>query len=211
MAECNGVGGVLKGDGSKKTLAPLRGGIDSMAGLVEPKVLLQPPSSPSLPSRLEMHDLFGIADRQDDIPWEVFKDGVEIYRLYGDGARRSDCRAASLSEGGESAVARARRLRAHHRARGNAARSKRAATEAGTLIINPPGTRHSVVGEAGCIVLAIYEKPVRFFADADAGSPPGSGVEIDALSRCDLTPPFYESPSGRVLCGTASPRLAASR
>jgi hypothetical protein len=31
-------------------------------------------------------------------------------------------------------------------------------------MINAPGTRHSVVGEAGCIVLAIYEKPVKFEA-----------------------------------------------
>ena len=29
-------------------------------------------------------------------------------------------------------------------------------------MINPPGTRHNIVSEAGCIVLAIYEKPVRF-------------------------------------------------
>ena len=36
---------------------------------------------------------------------------------------------------------------------------------AGTLIINPPGTQHSVVSEAGCIVLAIYEKPVEFLGD----------------------------------------------
>jgi anti-sigma factor ChrR (cupin superfamily) len=33
---------------------------------------------------------------------------------------------------------------------------------AGTLMINPPGTRHRIQSEAGCIVLAIYEKPVRF-------------------------------------------------
>ena len=29
-------------------------------------------------------------------------------------------------------------------------------------MINAPGTRHSIVSEAGCIVLAIYEKPVKF-------------------------------------------------
>jgi anti-sigma factor ChrR (cupin superfamily) len=32
----------------------------------------------------------------------------------------------------------------------------------GTLMINPPGTKHTVRSPAGCIVLAIYEKPVRF-------------------------------------------------
>ena len=35
---------------------------------------------------------------------------------------------------------------------------------AGTLVINPPGTRHSLESESGCIVLAIYEKPVVFLA-----------------------------------------------
>jgi len=31
----------------------------------------------------------------------------------------------------------------------------------GDLIVNPPGTKHSVYSESACIVLAIYEKPVR--------------------------------------------------
>jgi anti-sigma factor ChrR (cupin superfamily) len=33
---------------------------------------------------------------------------------------------------------------------------------AGSLIVNPPQTSHSVLSETGCIVLAIYEKPVAF-------------------------------------------------
>jgi anti-sigma factor ChrR (cupin superfamily) len=32
----------------------------------------------------------------------------------------------------------------------------------GTLRIHTPGTYHSVVSEAGCIVLAVDEKPVKF-------------------------------------------------
>jgi anti-sigma factor ChrR (cupin superfamily) len=35
-------------------------------------------------------------------------------------------------------------------------------SNAGTLVINQPGTRHKVHSDAGCIVLAIYEKPVEF-------------------------------------------------
>ena len=34
--------------------------------------------------------------------------------------------------------------------------------ETGMLIINPPGSSHSILSENGCIVLAIYEKPVKF-------------------------------------------------
>jgi hypothetical protein len=33
------------------------------------------------------------------------------------------------------------------------------------LVINAPGTRHKVHSDAGCIVLAIYEKPVQFVED----------------------------------------------
>ena len=32
----------------------------------------------------------------------------------------------------------------------------------GQLIISPPGTRHSVTSKDGCLVLAIWEKQVRF-------------------------------------------------
>ena len=34
----------------------------------------------------------------------------------------------------------------------------------GSLVINRPGSAHSVVSEDGCIVLVIYEQPVRFVA-----------------------------------------------
>ena len=33
---------------------------------------------------------------------------------------------------------------------------------AGTVIINPPGTRHEVVSEEGCLALLIWERPVIF-------------------------------------------------
>ena len=45
-------------------------------------------------------------------------------------------------------------------------RDQNSTATVGTLIINPPGTEHSVISEAGCIVLAIYEKPVAFLSDA---------------------------------------------
>lgn len=135
-----------------------------MAGPVETKVLLQPPPPP-LPSCLEMHDIFGIANRQDQIPWEAFEDGVEIYRLYGDGVTGPTAALLRFQKAGE--------VPWHEHAGyehiivlAGSQRDQKGAAKAGTLIINAPGTRHSVVGEAGCIVLAIYERPVQFLADA---------------------------------------------
>jgi anti-sigma factor ChrR (cupin superfamily) len=36
---------------------------------------------------------------------------------------------------------------------------------AGSLLIHPPGTEHHVHSEDGCVVLAIWERRVRFIAD----------------------------------------------
>jgi len=148
---------------SEKTLAPHGVCIDSMAGLVETKVPLQA-ASPTLPSRLEMHDLFGIASRQDQIPWEAFKDGVEIYRLYGDGVTGPTAALLRFQKAGVVPMHEHAGYE-HIIVLAGSQRDQKGAAEVGTLIINPPGTRHSVIGDAGCIVLAIYEKPVQFLAD----------------------------------------------
>jgi hypothetical protein len=34
-------------------------------------------------------------------------------------------------------------------------------------MVNARGTRHSIVSEAGCLVLAIYTRGVRFLDDGD--------------------------------------------
>lgn len=36
--------------------------------------------------------------------------------------------------------------------------------EKGTLVINPPGTTHRVSSEEGCIVLAVWQRPVQLLA-----------------------------------------------
>ena len=112
-----------------------------------------------------MHDLFGIANRQDQIPWEAFEDGVEIYRLYGDGITGPTAALLRFQKAGEVPLHEHAGYE-HIIVLAGSQRDHKGAAEAGTLIINPPGTRHSVIGDAGCIVLAIYEKPVQFLADA---------------------------------------------
>lgn len=44
---------------------------------------------------------------------------------------------------------------------------------AGSLTINPPGTRHSPGSKNGCVALLIYEKAVHFVASAQAVNPSG--------------------------------------
>lgn len=110
---------------------------------------------------IEINDLFGIAADPDRIEWQPFRDGVQIHRLYGDGL--SGPTAAILRFHKEATVP----LHVHEGYEhllilsGNQ-RDANGILRAGTLRIHPPGTAHSVTSEAGCIVLAIYEKAVIF-------------------------------------------------
>jgi anti-sigma factor ChrR (cupin superfamily) len=111
--------------------------------------------------RLELTNLFRIAENEDAIPWEPFREGVEIYRLYGDGV--SGPTAALIRYRAAGMVPMHEHIGYEHiLVLSGSQRDQNGPVAAGTLTINPPGTRHSVVSEAGCIVLAIYEKPVKF-------------------------------------------------
>lgn len=44
---------------------------------------------------------------------------------------------------------------------------------AGSLVVNPPGSRHHVWSDEGCLVLIVWERPVRFLEDPAAVDRPG--------------------------------------
>lgn len=121
---------------------------------------MEPDPAPAC-ARIELKDLFRISENADAIPWRPFRDGVEIYRLYGDGV--SGPTAALIRYRAKATVPMHIHVGYEHiLVLSGSQRDQNGTAVAGTLTINPPGTRHSVVSEAGCIVLAIYEKPVNF-------------------------------------------------
>ncbi|MBD1938424.1 cupin domain-containing protein [Microcoleus sp. FACHB-68] len=110
---------------------------------------------------LILKDLINIASRQDELPWQPFRPGVDIYRLYGNGEEGSA--AALLRYQPEASVPKHQHTGFEHvfvisgsQTDGNGEH------EAGTLVINSPGTKHSVKSQAGCIVLVIWEKPISY-------------------------------------------------
>jgi anti-sigma factor ChrR (cupin superfamily) len=122
--------------------------------------IVEPDASPIYPL-IQLTDLFQISEKTSAIPWQPFRDGAEIYRLYGDGV--SGPTAALLRYKGEAMVPLHEHIGYEHiLVLSGSQRDQNGTATAGTLTINAPGTRHRVVSEAGCIVLAIYEKPVRF-------------------------------------------------
>ena len=111
---------------------------------------------------IELQNLFEIVQNQDNYAWEYFRDGVDIHRLYGDGItgptaallrfRETTPIPPHVHEGYE-----------HILVLSGSQQDSHGEIEAGTLRVLAPGTTHTGIAEAGCIVLAIYEKPVRFF------------------------------------------------
>lgn len=115
-------------------------------------------------SVLKLTDLLQVSGWQHRIPWKPFKHLVEIYRLYGDGISGPTAALLRFQPGGRVDLHEHTGYE-HIFVLSGSQVDENSRAETGTLIINPPGTSHSILSENGCIVLAIYEKPVKFLTD----------------------------------------------
>jgi anti-sigma factor ChrR (cupin superfamily) len=114
----------------------------------------------------ELKDVFHLAAHQHELAWQPYKKGVDIFRLYGDGITGPTAALIRYREHGEIPMHEHIGYE-HLLILAGSQRDENGTYEAGTFVINPPGTRHQVSSEDGCIVLAIYEKPVRFVQDGN--------------------------------------------
>lgn len=159
---------------------------------------------------LRLTDLFNVAEWQDRIAWEPFRDGVEIFRLYGDGVQGPT--AALLKFAAGAGVPLHEHVGYEHiLVLSGAQVDENSRAEAGTLIVNPPATRHSVFSANGCIVLAIYERPVRFVEEGSASRVPrvnrGSGrpesQSTDGSRRASMSDSILLAVNGTLMRGLA--------
>ena len=120
------------------------------------------PSAPMSEPRghLILRDLLTIATTQAQHHWQPFRDGVEICRLYkgSDGPTAALLRyapntatPAHLHTGSEFILVLSGSQSDEH-----------GHYSAGAVLASPPDSKHRVVSESGCIVLAIWTKPVEF-------------------------------------------------
>ena len=109
-------------------------------------------------------DLFRLAEHQDKIRWIPYKNGVEIFRLYGDGVTGPEAALLRYHDGGEVPLHEHVGYE-HIFVLAGSQQDENGVYGLGSFVVNPPGTRHKVSSKSGCIVLAIHEKPVRFVSD----------------------------------------------
>lgn len=94
----------------------------------------------------------------DDLPWEPFRKGVEIYHLYKDDTGAS---AAMLRyEVGAKVPHHSHSGYEHIFVLSGSQSDVNGKYTKGSLIINPPDTSHQVFSEEGCVVLIVWQKPV---------------------------------------------------
>lgn len=95
------------------------------------------------------------------LDWQLLRPGVEFHALYGEPGQgpaaallryAPGARVPSHQHGGIE----------HILVLAGSQRDENGVYEAGTLLVSPPGTRHAVVSDAGCLVLAIWAGPLDF-------------------------------------------------
>jgi anti-sigma factor ChrR (cupin superfamily) len=106
-------------------------------------------------------NIFSIAERQHEVEWLPFGDGVSVFWIYKDGAEGSAAALLKFEPGG--------RVNLHEHVGfehiivlSGSQTDENRHLPAGSLMVHPPGSSHSIASEEGCIVLAIYEKRVSF-------------------------------------------------
>jgi anti-sigma factor ChrR (cupin superfamily) len=96
-----------------------------------------------------------------DVEWTPWREGVAIHRLYGDG--REGRSAALLRYEPNATVPLHEHVGNEHVFVLSGAQEDGAGVyPAGTMVVNPSGSRHRLRSREGCVVLVLWEQPVIF-------------------------------------------------
>ena len=105
--------------------------------------------------------LWDLARRPEQIRWQPFRPGVERHWIQR--SENGGVASALLRYFPGARLARHRHVGVEHiLVLTGAQEDERGRYEAGTLLVSPPGSSHALLSPGGCIVLAIWEKPVVF-------------------------------------------------
>ncbi len=133
-----------------------------------------------------LRDLFGTdaKPRFAELAWQPFHEGVEIVRLHGDGSVGPSA-ALLRYQPGASIPTHKHSGYEHILVLAGAQRDQRERYDVGTLVIHGHDTEHTVASEDGCVVLAIWQAPVRFT---------GLRVRVGEPERVRVGEPEEETP-----------------
>jgi anti-sigma factor ChrR (cupin superfamily) len=107
-----------------------------------------------------------LATRHEELPWQPLRPGVDIHWIYREGGDGAAAALIRFQPGGRVPL-HEHRGHEHIFVLSGSQTDENGRLAAGSLMVNAPGTRHSIVSEEGCLVLAIYGRRVRFLNDGE--------------------------------------------
>lgn len=113
-----------------------------------------------IPGRLAIAGLFGAQTDWTRFPWQPFREGVELARLYGE-ADSGPSMALLRYAPGARVPKHIHHGLEHILVLEGSQRDDGGLHQTGSILVHGPDTSHTVSSEAGCIVLAIWAKPVE--------------------------------------------------
>lgn len=110
---------------------------------------------------LVLPDLLAQA-RSPDFTWTPLRPGVDEHRIYGEHDAGGPVASILRYAPGAEVPYHRHDGYEHVYVLAGSQRDSRGTHRAGTLVINPPGSRHQVTSDDGCFVLLIWERAVVF-------------------------------------------------
>ena len=110
---------------------------------------------------LMVQDLHKLLDSVGTLDWQILYPGVQIHWLYRDGDHGPAAAFIRFEPGGRVPLHEHRGFE-HIVVLEGSQTDENGKLPTGGLMVHAPGTRHSIVSEDGCLVLAIYEKRAHF-------------------------------------------------
>ena len=106
-------------------------------------------------------ELLQCAAHPERLDWQLLRPGVQFHALYGQPGQGP---AAALLRYAPGAVVPEHRHTdyEHILVLQGSQHDQNGLYEAGTLLVSPPGSRHAVISDDGCVVLAIWTGPLDF-------------------------------------------------
>lgn len=114
------------------------------------------------PQPIVMEDIMNLAARADTLDWQNFRDGVDLYQIYGVMGAEGPSACLLRYQPGARVPRHAHTGYEHILVLSGSQTDDGGTIRAGDILISPPGTDHAIVSDEGCIVLAIYQAPVSF-------------------------------------------------
>lgn len=109
---------------------------------------------------LEIAGLWGAGTDWTRFAWQPFREGVELARLYGE-ADQGPSMALLRYAPGAAVPKHIHHGLEHIIVLSGSQRDDHGLHEAGSILVHGPETSHTVSSEMGCVVLAIWERPVE--------------------------------------------------